>query len=92
MIEQKSNAAYILFVAGIIVLFVGFAIMVLGTLPQTAQSSFAGVIFIGPFPIVFGTGPSYPILIAIGIVIAVVMVLFSYLMYRGARKQYEKLQ
>ncbi len=70
----------------LMVLFLGFAVIIIGIILVAAasflaggSSSVGGVIFIGPFPIVFGAGPNAAWLITIGIVIAIVMlVLFLF--------------
>jgi uncharacterized membrane protein len=46
------------------------------------SASVGGVIFIGPFPIVFGVGPDAAWLIALSIIIAVVMFVL-FLVMRG---------
>ena len=66
-----------------LLLMIGFVVVIVGII-LIASSSFGsgsvsvgGVIFIGPFPIVFGAGPDVAWLIAISIILAVVcMVLF----------------
>lgn len=62
------------------VLFVGFVIIVVGVVLVVLASalgegsvSAGGVIFIGPFPIVFGVGPDAAWLIVISLVIAVLV-------------------
>ena len=46
------------------------------------SASFGGVIFIGPFPIVFGAGPDAVWLVAIAITIAVVSIVVFLTMRR----------
>jgi uncharacterized membrane protein len=75
----------------LMVLFVGFVIIVVGVVFVVLSSalgegsvSAGGVIFIGPFPIVFGVGPDAAWLIVISLVIAVLMlVLFFVWIRRG---------
>lgn len=71
------------------VLFMGFAIIIVGVILVFLASalsggsgSVGGVIFIGPFPIVFGAGPDATWLIAVGIVIAVLMFVLFFVMRR----------
>jgi uncharacterized membrane protein len=79
----------------LMVLFVGFAIIVVGVVFVVLASalgegsvSAGGVIFIGPFPIVFGVGPDATWLIVISLVIAVLMlVLFFVWIRRSWRPQ-----
>ena len=70
-------------------LFIGFAIIIIGiilvvvaSLLASGSSSVGGVIFIGPFPIVFGVGPEAAWLIVISIIIAVVMFVLFFLLRR----------
>ncbi len=70
-------------------LLLGFALVITGIilviatiLPGGGSASVGGVIFIGPFPIVFGAGPDAAWLIAIGIAISVFMILAFVLMRR----------
>jgi uncharacterized membrane protein len=50
-------------------------------------SGFGGVIFIGPFPIVFGYGPDAALLIAISLVLAVLSLVVFWVMSRRVKKQ-----
>ncbi len=66
----------ILLFAGFAVLFAGILIVFAATASGGSGSSSTGVvIFIGPFPIVFGSGPNAGLLILIGVIIAVVSLL-----------------
>jgi len=64
-------------------LILGFSITILGlvlvavaaALSQSGQASFGGVIFIGPFPIVFGAGPGAQWLILFAIILTVLSVI-----------------
>jgi uncharacterized membrane protein len=58
----------------------------LGGISGAGSASTGVVIFIGPFPIVFGSGPNSGVLIAIGLFIALVMVLLTLLSFLGWRK------
>ena len=74
-------------------LFVGFAIIFLGILvsafgtffsaPFNGEISGGAMIFIGPFPIVFGVGPNASILIFLGLLIALMMFIFIIFTRRG---------
>ena len=55
-----------------LMVFAGFAILAAGSTSQ-GNSSAGGVIFIGPFPIVFGSGPGGPEIALISVVIGGVM-------------------
>ena len=74
-------------VAGLVVVFVGSIVVSIGSLGSASQGSVAGVIFIGPFPIVFGSGPGSQYLILIGLVIVIAMALISLLSFFLARRR-----
>lgn len=73
-----------LFIAGIVLLFLGIAIIflyfILNTVSkQNGSPQFGGVIMIGPVPIIFGnSGPETSITIALGIVLFIIMVIFFF--------------
>jgi uncharacterized membrane protein len=74
-------------VLGFALVFIGSLLVVLGAM---FSSGFEGggasvVIFIGPIPIVFGAGQNTALLILIGVIIALAMAIFSYVMYRKQR-------
>ncbi len=62
-----------LLVLGVVVVAVGFALVVAGAVSQGGSSA-GGVVFIGPFPIVFGSGPGSGTLAALSLLIGAVMV------------------
>lgn len=62
-----------LFVAGFLLVVVGIALLVYGSVSQGSASA-GGFILIGPFPIVFGTGSNGGELALISLLAGVVMV------------------
>lgn len=76
---------------GVAIIFVGFLVVVLGTFTVPSGSSSSGAfILIGPFPIVFGSGPDSGILAAGALVITVATValyLLSFLFWRSGRRR-----
>jgi uncharacterized membrane protein len=58
---------------GLLILLAGFGLLLIGSASQGSASA-GGVVFIGPFPLVFGSGPSGPSLALISVVIGGVMV------------------
>ncbi|MBI2125999.1 MAG: DUF131 domain-containing protein [Thaumarchaeota archaeon] len=64
-----------LFLIGFLTLFVGITLIAAGDMQSNIETSFGGVIFIGPIPIVFGQGPQSPFLLIIVLMIAIVMAL-----------------
>lgn len=75
-----SDRLFRFLILGIVLVFVGLAIVVVGML-LGGSGSVGGVVFIGPIPIVFGAGPDSAWLILISLIVAtlviVVFVLFS---------------
>jgi uncharacterized membrane protein len=69
-----------LYAAGFLLIVTGIGIVVLGTLSSTSTSvSLGGAVFIGPFPIVFGSGPGSWLFALTALIIAAVMVVTFYL-------------
>ncbi len=64
---------FLLVLTGVVLLFIGSA--------GSSSTSFGAVVFIGPFPIAFGSGPDAGTLILIGIVISIAMVLIFFLSF-----------
>ena len=62
-----------LFAAGLLIFIAGLAVLVVGGASQGSTSA-GGVIFVGPFPIAFGSGPGGPELALISVVIGGIMV------------------
>jgi len=62
-----------LLLAGLVILLIGFGLMVVGSATQAGVST-GGVVFIGPFPIAFGSGPNGSSLALVSVVIGAVMV------------------
>ena len=75
-----------LYLIGFILLIVGFALLVIGS-AGTSSASFGGVVFIGPFPIVFGSGPQAGTLALIALVIGLAIVVSLYLSILLSRKR-----
>ena len=88
--EGLSALAFRLILIGILLSLTGFILIAVASLiqipgsPPPAASS-GIVIFIGPIPIVFGSGPQGPPLIIAGLLITALMVLFTALSLRSRR-------
>jgi uncharacterized membrane protein len=77
-----------LLVFGFVLIFVGVIIVVLAAVfSGSGLSGLSGVIFIGPFPIVFGAGPDTAWLITTSLVLAVLTLAVFWVMSRRVRKQ-----
>ena len=77
-----SNRFFMLLILGFVFLTVGVIIVLVTAVFNSGSTSFGGVIFIGPFPIVFGAGPDAAWLITIGIVLAVLSIIVFVIMRR----------
>lgn len=62
-----------LFLAGLVIVLLGFGLLIVGSTTEKGVST-GGVVFIGPFPIVFGSGPNGTSLALVSVVIGAVMV------------------
>jgi len=65
---------FTLFVMGFSLIFVGIIIVFAVSLTGGGNASGGVVIFIGPFPIVFGVGPSATWLVLIGIILSAISI------------------
>ncbi len=81
-----------LFALGFALIIIGTAVVVVGSL-GSPNASTGIVVFIGPIPVVFGSGRNGGVLVLIGLVAAVGMILLFYLplfMRRTLREESEK--
>ena len=71
---QKSGMLPLLLIAGLTLIFAGIIAVIAATALGSAGTSASGgiIIFIGPFPLVFGAGPDAPWLILIGVILAII--------------------
>ena len=77
-----SDRFFGLLLLGVALVFVGIVVIVVASLSLGGSGSVGVVIFIGPFPIVFGSGPNSILLILIGIILAVLSIVFFWVMNR----------
>ena len=70
---EVSSRFMLLLMLGFVVVLVGIIFIAISSIGGDSVSV-GGVIFIGPFPIVFGAGPDAVWLIAISIILAIVSV------------------
>lgn len=77
----------ILIIAGMTMIFVGFFLLMIGTLLSAAggdsEVEGGGVIMIGPIPIVFGTGRGATIAMVLALVLMVLWIVGALLLRRG---------
>jgi uncharacterized membrane protein len=86
---EVSSKVFWLLIFGFILIFVGFAVVVISALTLGGSGSVGGVILIGPFPIVFGAGPDAGWLILIGVIITVLSVVSFLVLNRRSRENNE---
>ena len=77
-----SSRLFGFLILGIALVFVGIVVLVVASLVLGSSGSVGVVIFIGPFPIVFGSGPNADWLILIGIILAVLSIVLFLVMNR----------
>jgi uncharacterized membrane protein len=75
MEARRMHPLKITYAAGAILIAFGVVVMFLGAAPSAG--SFSAVIFIGPFPIVFGSGPGSGLLILISLILVALMLVIS---------------
>lgn len=80
--QSKQRWALALLVLGFVALAIGLILVALALFLQGGQSSFSGIIIIGPFPIVFGVGPGSQWLVLAAISFAVVTLIVWLVFYR----------
>jgi len=83
---EVSSKVFWLLIFGFILIFVGFAVVVISSFALGGSGSAAGVILIGPIPIVFGAGPDASWLILIGVIITVLSVVSFLVLNRRSRE------
>mgnify|MGYP006272057487 FL=1 len=84
--ESTSVLGLRLIIVGFLLSVIGFALVAIGAasqIPGPPSPSAGIVIFIGPIPIVIGSGPQGPILVIAGLIIAALMILLTALLLRS---------
>jgi len=79
---EVSSRLFGFLILGVALIFIGVAVLVVVSSVLGGSGSVGVVIFIGPFPIVFGKGPDAIWLILIGIIIAVLSIVLFLIMNR----------
>lgn len=77
-----SGKLLVLLFVGLGIIVVGIVMVVIAAALGGGSASVGGVIFIGPFPIVFGAGPDATFLIVVSLVVAVLMIVFLFVLRR----------
>jgi uncharacterized membrane protein len=82
---EVSSRLFSFLILGVALILVGVVVLVIVSVVLGGSGSAGVVIFIGPFPIVFGKGPDAAWLILIGIIIAVLSTVLFLIMNRRFR-------
>ena len=77
-----SSRLFGFLILGIALIFVGIVVLAVVSLFLSSSESVGVVVFIGPFPIVFGSGPNATWLILIGIILAALSIMLFLVMNR----------
>lgn len=88
--EEEDTVALgknsVLLLIGLVLVFIGIAVIVVATVLLGGSGSVGGVILIGPIPIVFGAGPEAAWLIAVGAVITIISLVLFIALNRRVRR------
>ncbi len=86
--HESLSWGYKLLVAGVALILLGTLILAAVTVISIGEgsASIGGIIFIGPFPIVFGSGPNAIWLIMVAVAIAALGLAVWLVIYRRPRK------
>jgi uncharacterized membrane protein len=79
---EVSSRIFNFLILGIAFVFIGIVILIVASVVFGGSGSVGVVIFIGPFPIVFGKGPDAVWLILIGIIITILSIALYLIMNR----------
>jgi len=74
-----------LYAVGVLLLFLGFAMIVLGSFTG-GNANVGGFVLIGPIPIVFGSGKDAGLLAILSVVAGLIMIAIVYLILRQTRR------
>ena len=77
-----SSRLFGFLILGVALVLIGIIVLVIVSVVFSSSTSVGVVIFIGPFPIVFGAGPNALWLIIIGIILAVISIVLFLVMNR----------
>ena len=75
-----SNRLFWLLILGVALVLVGIVVLAVVSLFFGESASTGVIVFVGPFPIVFGSGPNASWLILVGILLAVLSVVLFLVM------------
>lgn len=81
--EREIKCFFMLFLTGFFMILAGIALLILTTFSNNGSAGVGGIIFIGPFPIVFGAGPEPYLLIIIAIILGITCVIMLLLMRKA---------
>ena len=83
---ELSGRLFGFLILGIALVFIGIVVLVVASMVLGGSGSVGVVIFIGPFPIVFGSGPNAVWLILIGIILAILSIILFLVLNRRLGK------
>ncbi len=83
---EVSSRLLALLLAGISLVFVGIAIIVVASV-VLGSGSVGGVILIGPIPIIFGAGPDALWLILISVILSIISIVLFIVLNRRIRRE-----
>jgi len=84
---SKFQKFLVLFVIGFFMIFVGILLIVIAVIFGDSSVNFGALIFIGPFPIVVGTGPEAPWMVLFAIILTVLSIVMFLILRREMKGQ-----
>lgn len=86
--EQTSTFQKFLvtFIIGFFTILIGIIILMVAAVLYDSSANFGAVIFIGPFPIVAGSGPEAPWIVLFAIVLAILSIIIFLVLRREMKK------
>ena len=80
--SSLTKSFLFLFIIGFFIIFIGITFLVAAALFSGGQVNFGALIFIGPFPIVIGTGPEAVWMILFAVVLSVLSIVIFLVFYK----------
>ena len=83
--EQGVKWFLVLFIIGFFIILVGTIFLVVAAFSSESSISFGGFVLIGPFPIVFGSGPEAQWLVLFAIILGVLSLIMFFMIRKRCK-------
>lgn len=85
---EASQKFLLLFIVGFFIILTGIIILIFAAmLYGEGSANFGALIFIGPIPIVIGSGPAAPWIVLLAIILAVLSIIMFLIMHREMKQK-----